>query len=88
MVGQQTKTNSFTMSAPNEGRQSPEPERQTGAQLNEPPSSGKIGESGVPDGANVDTHAKQSSDKTKNSGLESNPVHPLAQAAEDKVSKS
>ncbi|OKO95513.1 hypothetical protein PENSUB_11025 [Penicillium subrubescens] len=30
------------MSAPREGRQSPEPETQTGAQLRDPPSHGKL----------------------------------------------
>ena len=68
------------MSAPNAGRQSPEPEKQsnkqTGAQ-----GSGEIG------AAPTDTHAKDESEAQK-SGLESNPEHTLQGASEAKTSKT
>ncbi|KAL9107709.1 MAG: hypothetical protein Q9227_007424 [Pyrenula ochraceoflavens] len=70
------------MSAPNEGRQSPPPERQTGAQLHDPPAGGKAG------AAPSETHAQEVSDKTKHEGLESNPTHPLEAAAEEKTKKT
>ena len=66
------------MSAPNEGRQSPEPERQTGEQLND---------------AQADTSDVGGDSKSKDSGhnqpekLASNPEHPLAKASEEKTSK-
>ena len=63
------------MSAPNQGRQSPDPERQTGAQQSDPPASGKHEQQGSKD--NKETLA----------GLSSNPEHPLAKAAEEKTSK-
>jgi len=69
------------MSAPNEGRQSPEPERQTGDQLNTPSASGQT------DAASSD-RTNDTSDKEKVEGLSSNPTHPLAKAAEEKTSKS
>lgn len=61
------------MSAPNAGRQSPEPERQTGAQLQDPVSSGKTASEyrGEPN------HSKRESDAAKYTKLESNPHHPL-----------
>ena len=68
------------MSAPNAGRQSPEPEKQSGAQKDEA-GSGNIG------AAPSETHAQESSDSTKHEGLESNPVGPLEDAAHEKVSK-
>ncbi|KIW08353.1 uncharacterized protein PV09_01269 [Verruconis gallopava] len=63
------------MSAPNQGRQSPDPERQTGAQQQDPPASGQFG--------------KQSDDNNKEilEGLKSNPEHPLEKFAEEKTSK-
>ncbi|KZF22869.1 hypothetical protein L228DRAFT_138207 [Xylona heveae TC161] len=68
------------MSAPNAGRQSPPPERQSAAQLNEVPASGKAA------AAPSAEHAKQTSEQTKE-GLSSNPTAPLDQAAEAKTSK-
>jgi len=69
------------MSAPNAGRQSPEPETQSGAQGKDPMSDGKV------DDTPKDDFAKGESEDTKG-GLESNPTHPLQQAADDKVSKT
>ena len=68
------------MSAPNEGRQSPPPEQQSEKQI------------GIPAGGKADaapsaTHAKDESNKHKDSVLESNPVGPLEAAAHEKVSK-
>ena len=69
------------MSAPNAGRQSPEPERQSGAQVGAP-------EDGKIDAAPSDTHAKDSSEDTKHSDdLPSNPEGPLEGAAHEKVTK-
>ena len=69
------------MSAPNAGRQSPEPERQTGAQQQDAQS--KPNElSGAPSME----HAKEASDDQK-AKLSSNPTHPLEKYAEEKTSK-
>ena len=68
------------MSAPNAGRQSPEPEKQSDTQVGQP-------ESGKIDAAPSGTHAKEVSEETKNSGLPSNPEGPLEGAAHEKVSK-
>ena len=66
------------MSAPNQGRQSPDPERQSGAQVGAITESGKIDES-----------SKKDADKeTQTSRLSSNPTHPLEQAAKEKTSKT
>ncbi|KAI9805471.1 MAG: hypothetical protein M1825_000722 [Sarcosagium campestre] len=69
------------MSAPNAGRQSPDPDRQTGAQQQSVPGSGKA------DAAPSATHAKDKSDDAKENVLESNPKGPLDDAAEAKLSK-
>ena len=66
------------MSAPNPGRQSPEPETQSGSQINAPTDSGKM------DGSDKKDEGKE--DQT--SGLESNPTHPLEGAAKEKTSKT
>ena len=63
------------MSAPNQGRQSPDPERQTGAQQRDPPASGDSG-------AKTSTDNKATLDK-----LQSNPTHVLENEAEKKTSK-
>jgi len=69
---------STTMSAPNQGRQSPDPEHQSGAQAGATTKSGKIDES-----------SKKDADKeNQTSGLSSNPTHPLEQAAKEKTSKT
>ena len=70
------------MSAPNEGRQSPDPERQTGAQQQEPPATdpNKQGQA-----ASDSEPADKSKEQLK--GLESNPKHPLKDEADAKVSK-
>ena len=68
------------MSAPNAGRQSPEPENQSGKQIHEP-ASGDIG------AAPSETHAKEVSEEQKLSTLSSNPTGPLEDAAHEKVSK-
>ena len=68
------------MSAPNAGRQSPEPEKQSGKQK-DAPGSGDIG------AAPSETHAQEVSEDTKLNTLESNPTGPLEGAAHEKVSK-
>ncbi|KAI9820189.1 MAG: hypothetical protein M1827_005811 [Pycnora praestabilis] len=67
------------MSAPHQGRQSPDPERQSGAQK-DAPGSGNIG-------AGDGDKSKEISDDQKDNVLESNPVGPMEDAAQEKVSK-
>ena len=68
------------MSAPNTGRQSPEPEKQSHGQVGAP-------ESGKIDAAPSETYAKDASEDHKQNSLESNPTGPLEDAAHEKVSK-
>ena len=68
------------MSAPNAGRQSPDPEQQSGSQVGAP-------ESGQIDAAPNDTYAQEASDDQKENTLESNPVGPMEGAAQEKLSK-
>ena len=66
------------MSAPKQGRQSPDPETQAGHQATETPAgSGKIDEQ--------KTDNKGQEEQT--AGLTSNPTHPLQEEAEKKTSK-
>ncbi|OKL61923.1 hypothetical protein UA08_02607 [Talaromyces atroroseus] len=67
------------MSAPNPGRQSPDPERQPGAQQQDTPGLGKAS----PNAAPSDEYSKAKSDETK-SGLPSNPTHVLEDAVKEK----
>ena len=69
------------MSAPQQGRQSPDPENQSDSQKAQP-------SSGHDESAPSGDHTKQSSEDTKHHGLESNPVHPLEEAAKEKISKT
>ena len=69
------------MSAPNAGRQSPDPEHQTKAQQ------GKMAQPNDQGGAPSQEYAKEASDEQKK-GLSSNPGGPLDQAALDKTSKT
>lgn len=72
------------MSAPYPGRQSPEPERQSGAQVNDTPATGKIGDPSVrPDPG----FSQKESDKSKAHGMESNPTHPMEKLEEAKYKK-
>lgn len=69
------------MSAPNQGRQSPEPETQSNAQA------GKTANPNDQGGAPSSDHAGDASaEQLKN--LSSNPTGPLDKAAEEKTSKS
>jgi hypothetical protein len=69
------------MSAPNAGRQSPEPEQQDAKQQSAPTANpGKQG-AGPEEGS-------QQASKDQLAGLESNPTGPLDQAAKDKTSKT
>ncbi len=79
------------MSAPHAGRQSPDPERQSGAQGQDTPAgSGKVdaqkGESGGNDGGAGQTVGDQNT-TGQTEGLSSNPTHPLEGEAEKKTSK-
>ncbi|KAK5056060.1 hypothetical protein LTR84_012611 [Exophiala bonariae] len=68
------------MSAPNAGRQSPEPENQSGSQQQAHPAqpgSGKIDNS----------KGKNEGKEDQTSGLSDNPTHPLAAHAEETTSK-
>ncbi|KAI1175681.1 hypothetical protein F4777DRAFT_549530 [Nemania sp. FL0916] len=62
----------------NEGRQSPPPERQTGAQLHDPPASGQ----GID---KADNKEQANQEQLKN--LTSNPPGPMDAALEDKFAK-
>jgi hypothetical protein len=68
------------MSAPNAGRQSPEPKEQSEAQK------GSTTDNANNQGADVEGGAEKASDKAKE-GLSSNPIHPLEDAAKEKTSK-
>ena len=68
------------MSAPNPGRQSPEPETQSHGQVGIPGS-------GQADAAPSKEFAKEASDDQKGNVLESNPEGPLEGAAHEKISK-
>jgi hypothetical protein len=68
------------MSAPNAGRQSPEPERQSDAQT------GQTSDNVNNQGGDVAKGSEKNSDDTK-SGLSSNPEHPLAKHADETTSK-
>jgi hypothetical protein len=69
------------MSAPNAGRQSPEPEKQSDAQA------GKTTGNANDQGAGPQKGSEKASDDTKG-GLPSNPEHVLAKHAEDTTSKT
>ena len=71
------------MSAPNPGRQSPSPERQSGAQQRDPVSAGKT----LPEFRGEPRHSQAESDETKNTKLESNPVHRLEEIEAKKYQK-
>jgi len=71
-----------TMSAPNAGRQSPDPEHQSSGQQDVPTSN--VNDQG---GAPSEGNAKEVSDDHKGS-LSSNPTHPLEKFAEEKTSKT
>ncbi|KAI2628208.1 hypothetical protein GGS21DRAFT_492856 [Xylaria nigripes] len=64
--------------SPNEGRQSPSPERQTGAQLHDPPASGQ----GV---TKIENKEQVNEDQLKN--LTSNPPGPLDAFLPEKFAK-
>lgn len=71
------------MSAPYSGRQSPPPERQSGAQQQDTPGSGKT---------NVGTHpepefSQHSSEWFRDNVLTSNPEHPLEKIEAEKYTK-
>ncbi|KAL8689650.1 MAG: hypothetical protein Q9218_004723 [Villophora microphyllina] len=74
------KLQTTRMSAPNAGRQSPEPEKQTDSQVGQP-------EPGQIDAAPSEEHAQEKSEDAKENVLSSNPEGPLEGAAHDKVSK-
>ncbi|OCK85779.1 hypothetical protein K432DRAFT_377290 [Lepidopterella palustris CBS 459.81] len=69
------------MSAPKAGRQSPEPENQTGAQQQDPQAN--------PNDQGAAPSAEYAKDVSKEqlSNLSSNPTHPLEKFAEQKTSK-
>jgi len=69
------------MSAPNTGRQSPSPDRQTGSQLHDTTADGGIG------AGPKNTDSKGASEDHKSDVLSSNPEHPLDASAEAKTSK-
>jgi hypothetical protein len=68
------------MSAPNAGRQSPEPEKQSEAQA------GSTSKNVNDQGGAVAGGSEKQSDDTKG-GLSSNPTHPLEKHAEETTSK-
>jgi len=72
------------MSAPNAGRQSPSPSRQSGAQQQDVPASGRPGTHSDDKSNDEDTGTKEKSEETKG-GLQSNPTHPLAAVEDEKL---
>jgi hypothetical protein len=70
------------MSAPNAGRQSPEPENQSSKQQSAPTANNPNYQSAGPE------QGSQQASKDQLAGLESNPTGPLDQAAKDKTSKT
>ncbi|CAG8135079.1 unnamed protein product, partial [Penicillium nalgiovense] len=72
-----------TMSAPLPGRQSPDPERQPGAQQQDVPGSGKteVGKHPAPE------FSQQSSEYFRDHVLTSNPEHPLEKIEAAKFAK-
>lgn len=71
----------ITMSAPNAGRQSPEPENQSGAQQSEAPASNVNDQGAAP------SEGTQKANEDQKASLESNPTHPLAKHADETTSK-
>ncbi|GAB1730888.1 hypothetical protein NU195Hw_g1987t1 [Hortaea werneckii] len=70
-----------TMSAPQQGRQSPDPERQGKSQVHEPPATNVNQQGQAPAGSE-----EAAGTKNQTSGLASNPKeHVLDKAAEDKT---
>jgi len=69
------------MSAPQQGRQSPDPERQSDKQMGQ--AADNVNKQG---GAPSQEYAKEASNEQK-SNLSSNPTHPLAQHTQDVTSK-
>ena len=88
------------MSAPKEGRNSPPPSEQSGAQQQSAPGSGHLSSSSAEDvdsgksqgqgqrRKGQETGNQQASDDSKVHGLESNPKGPLEDAAREKLSKN
>ncbi|RMX76725.1 hypothetical protein D0869_10468 [Hortaea werneckii] len=73
--------NSTTMSAPQQGRQSPDPERQGKSQIHEPPATNVNQQGQAPAGSE-----EAAGTKNQTQGLASNPKeHVLDKAAEDKT---
>ncbi|KAK3063724.1 hypothetical protein LTS18_013281 [Coniosporium uncinatum] len=70
------------MSAPQEGRQSPDPENQPGAQQQDTPASNVNEQGQQPEEGTKDANAEQLK------ALESNPTHILQKSAEEKTSKT
>ncbi|KAJ5320160.1 hypothetical protein N7508_000443 [Penicillium antarcticum] len=71
------------MSAPHAGRQSPDPERQTGAQLNDTPGTGRTTMGSHPSSEQT----QKGADEFKSHGLTSNPEHPLEKIEAAKFAK-
>ncbi|KAJ4305234.1 hypothetical protein N0V90_000765 [Kalmusia sp. IMI 367209] len=72
---------SIIMSAPNAGRQSPEPEQQSGAQQKDVPASNVNDQGAAPSQGTKEANEQQKG------ALSSNPTHPLAKHAEETTSK-
>lgn len=69
------------MSAPHPGRQSPSPERQSGAQQQDTPGTGRTGLGSHPSPEEVSRAAKEFQER-----MESNPEHPLDRIEAEKFS--
>ncbi|KAJ4349947.1 uncharacterized protein N0V89_008568 [Didymosphaeria variabile] len=69
------------MSAPNAGRQSPEPEKQTGAQQQDVPASNINDQGAAP------SQGTKQANEDQKAGLSSNPTHPLEKHADETTSK-
>lgn len=71
------------MSVPHSGTQSPPPEQQSGPQLHDVPSAGKMSSEHKPD----PEHSRRESARMRDTRLQSNPEHPLEGSEEEKSKK-
>ncbi|KAK8214381.1 hypothetical protein IWZ01DRAFT_499699 [Phyllosticta capitalensis] len=76
-----TKTTTTKMSAPNPGRQSPEPEQQTGAQQ-------QAAQAAPNDLGGQPAQGTKQANEDQKANLSSNPTHPLEKHSEETTSKT
>ncbi|KAL2012783.1 hypothetical protein VTN00DRAFT_308 [Thermoascus crustaceus] len=72
------------LAPPNPGRQSPDPERQPGAQEQETPARGRANHE-LEQRPHAPDQSQRESERVKQTVLESNPVHPLEAIEREKL---